>query len=38
VGYFHARNLRGWRDMRAPLMLVVGFGALMFSYFGVNLW
>lgn len=38
VAYFHAWNLRRWRSGRAPLLLVAGFGALMFSYFGVNLW
>lgn len=38
TAYFHAWNLRGWRATRAPLLLIAGFGALMFSYFGVNLW
>ncbi len=38
VGYFHARNLRSWRPAKAPLLIGAGFAALMFSYFGVNLW
>jgi len=38
IGYFHVRNLRSWRPLRAPLLIGAGFAALMFSYFGVNLW
>ncbi len=37
-GYLHARNLRGWRGRRSAWLLVAGFGALLFSYFAVNLW
>lgn len=38
AAYFHAWNLRRWRSGGAPFLLIAGFGALMFSYFGVNLW
>ncbi len=33
-GYLHARVLRGWRGTRSALLLIVGFGATMFTYFG----
>jgi len=32
--YLHARNQRGWTGRPANLMLVVGFGAVLFTYFG----
>jgi cytochrome c-type biogenesis protein CcsB len=32
--YMHARNQRGWAGRPAALILVIGFGALMFTYFG----
>jgi cytochrome c-type biogenesis protein CcsB len=32
--YLHARNQRGWAGRPAALILVIGFGALMFTYFG----
>ena len=32
--YLHARNARGWAGRPAALILVVGFGAIMFTYFG----
>ncbi len=35
-GYIHVRNLRSWRGVKAPLLILAGFAALMFSYFGVN--
>ncbi|MEX0785482.1 MAG: c-type cytochrome biogenesis protein CcsB [Dehalococcoidia bacterium] len=38
AGYLHARNLRGWRGSGAAWVLVAGFGAVMFTYFAVNLW
>jgi ABC-type transport system involved in cytochrome c biogenesis permease subunit len=37
AGYLHARNLRGWRGTRAAWLLVVGFAAVLFTYFVVNL-
>jgi cytochrome c-type biogenesis protein CcsB len=37
AGYLHARNLRGWRGNRAAWLLVVGFAAVLFTYFVVNL-
>ena len=38
AAYLHARTTRGWRGRRAAWIGVVGFGALMFCYYGVNLW
>jgi cytochrome c-type biogenesis protein CcsB len=38
AAYLHARNLRGWRGKRSAWILIIGFGAVMFTYFGVNLW
>ena len=32
--YLHARVVRGWRGDRAAWLLVVGFGAVLFTYFG----
>jgi len=32
--YLHARVVRGWRGKRAAWLLVVGFGATLFTYFG----
>jgi len=32
--YLHARVVRGWRGNRAALLLVAGFGATLFTYFG----
>jgi cytochrome c-type biogenesis protein CcsB len=36
AGYLHARSLRGWDGRRAAWLLVVAFGAVMFTYFAVN--
>ncbi len=36
AGYLHARGLRGWEGKRAAYLLVVGFGAVLFTYFAVN--
>ncbi|MBK8868577.1 MAG: c-type cytochrome biogenesis protein CcsB [Dermatophilaceae bacterium] len=33
-GYLHARVARGWRGKRAAWLLVVGFVAVLFTYFG----
>lgn len=38
AGYLHTRNLAGWRGTRSAVLLVVGFGAVLFTYFAVNLW
>lgn len=32
--YLHARVVRGWRGKRAAWLLVAGFGATLFTYFG----
>ena len=36
--YLHMRTLRGWSGTRSAWVLVVAFGAVMFTYFVVNLW
>jgi cytochrome c-type biogenesis protein CcsB len=36
--YLHTHNLRGWSGVRSAWVLVAGFGAVMFTYFVVNLW
>ncbi len=38
AGYLHARNLRGWKGQGSAWLLVAGFGAVLFTYFAVNLW
>ncbi len=38
AGYLHARNLRGWKGRGSAWVLVIGFAAVLFSYFAVNLW
>ncbi|WP_231116584.1 c-type cytochrome biogenesis protein CcsB [Motilibacter rhizosphaerae] len=37
AGYLHARATPGWRR-RADLLALLGFAALMFNLFGVNIW
>lgn len=32
--YLHARTLRGWKGDRSALLLVAGFAAVLFTYFG----
>ena len=32
--YLHTRTLRGWRGDRSAIILIVGFGAVIFTYFG----
>ncbi|MEE9324704.1 MAG: c-type cytochrome biogenesis protein CcsB [Dehalococcoidia bacterium] len=34
AGYMHAHSLRGWRGTRSALVLLVGFGAVLFTFFG----
>jgi cytochrome c-type biogenesis protein CcsB len=36
AGYLHARGLRGWEGRRAAWLLIVGYGAVLFTYFAVN--
>ncbi len=33
----HARLMRGWRGQRIAYLSILGFGAVVFTYFGVNL-
>jgi cytochrome c-type biogenesis protein CcsB len=33
-GYLHARVVRGWKGERSAYLLIIGFGAVMFTYFG----
>ena len=35
--YLHARVVRNWRGRKSAYLLLVGFGATLFTYFG-NLW
>jgi cytochrome c-type biogenesis protein CcsB len=37
AGYLHARSTAGWRGRRAAYLNMVGFGVVMFTYYGVNL-
>ena len=32
--YLHTRTLRGWRGTRSAWILIFGFGAVMFTYYG----
>ncbi len=32
--YLHTRTLRGWRGKRSAVILLFGFGAVMFTYYG----
>jgi cytochrome c-type biogenesis protein CcsB len=36
AGYLHARGLRGWEGKRAAYLLLVGYAAVLFTYFAVN--
>jgi cytochrome c-type biogenesis protein CcsB len=36
AGYLHARGLRGWEGRRSAWLLILGFGAVLFTYFAVN--
>ena len=38
AGYLHMRGLRRWQGTRSAVLLVVGFLAVLFTYFAVNLW
>jgi len=34
AGYLHARLMRGWQGRRAALILIIGFAAVLFTFFG----
>ena len=34
--YLHVRYLAGWRGRRATILALIGFAAVLFTYFGVN--
>ena len=36
AAYLHARFTRGWQGTRAAVLSIVGFSAVIFTYFGVN--
>jgi ABC-type transport system involved in cytochrome c biogenesis permease subunit len=36
--YFHLHSLRRWSGRRSAGVLVIAYGFVLFSYFGVNLW
>jgi len=38
AGYLHMRGLRRWQGTRSAVLLIVGFVAVLFTYFAVNLW
>jgi cytochrome c-type biogenesis protein CcsB len=35
--FLHARLMRGWQGKKTAVLSIVGFGAVLFTYFGVNL-
>ena len=38
AGYLHARATAGWKARRAAVISMIGFAAVLFTYFAVNLW
>ncbi len=36
AGLLHARNLQGWKGERVAWLSMIGFGCVLFTYFGVN--
>jgi len=36
AGYLHMRLTRGWRDRRSAYFAIIGFGVVMFTFFGVT--
>ncbi len=36
AGLLHARNMRGWRGKRIAYLSIIGFAAVLITYFGVN--
>ncbi len=37
AGYLHARKTYGWQGKKAAIMAIVGFAAVLFTFFGVSL-
>lgn len=37
AAYLHMRSMHGWRGRKSAIMTIVGFAAVMFTLFGVNL-
>jgi cytochrome c-type biogenesis protein CcsB len=37
AGYLHARKTYGWQGKKAAIMVIVGFMAVLFTFFGVSL-
>lgn len=38
AAYLHARLMYGWKGKRAAWMAIIGFLAVLFTFFGVNYW
>jgi cytochrome c-type biogenesis protein CcsB len=38
AAYLHVHRLPEWRGTRSAAILIAGYAAVMFTYFGVNLW
>ncbi len=38
AGYLHVRSVNGWRGTRAAWLVIIGFVAVVFTFYGVNLW
>jgi cytochrome c-type biogenesis protein CcsB len=36
AAFLHCRFMRGWRGRRAAWISIIGFGSVLFTYFGVN--
>jgi ABC-type transport system involved in cytochrome c biogenesis permease subunit len=36
AGYLHMRLTRGWRGRRSAYFAIIGFGVVMFTFFGVT--
>jgi len=36
--FLHARLVREWRGKKTAILAIVGFGSVLFTYFGVNFW
>ncbi|MEK7777192.1 MAG: cytochrome c biogenesis protein CcsA, partial [Chloroflexota bacterium] len=34
AGYAHARTVRGWKGAKGDILLIIGFGAVVFTYLG----
>jgi len=37
LGYLHSRAIAGWKGRPAAVLLAIGFAAVLFTFFGVNL-